>query len=65
MKCLRCGNEMKHYALNTSFGVHGKLHKEQGYFHEVQIPHNPYSIYECDECGYCELSTKICEEPDI
>lgn len=65
MKCLRCGAEMKHYRLNNVFNVYGKDYK-MGYFSPVlSEPHNPHSIFECDECGYCELSTKICEEPDI
>ena len=28
-------------------------------------PHNPHSIYECDKCGYMELSTNDCENEDI
>ncbi len=65
MKCLRCSMEMKHYKLNNVFNVYGALHKEIGYATEVQSPHNPHSIFVCDACGYCELSTQICDNPDI
>ena len=64
MKCLRCGNEMKHYKLNKVFSIYGKEHKENSFSALCCTPHNPHSIYEC-ECGYCELSTKECEEEDI
>lgn len=65
MECLRCGEKMKHYKLNNIFSVYGKLHKEIGYGTEVQKSHNPNSIFVCDECGYCELSMRKCEESDI
>lgn len=65
MKCLRCGAEMKHYKWIGYYDVYGKEHKPNAYSPVQQIPHNPQSIYECEECGYCELSTKKCENQDI
>lgn len=65
MNCLRCNSEMKHYKLNNIFNVFGREHRESNYATEVQIPHNPHSVFVCDECGYCELSTKVCDNPDI
>ena len=65
MKCLRCGEMMKHYKLNKIFNVYGKEHKNVNYSCVVSEPHNPQSIYECESCGYCELSTKFCEEQDV
>lgn len=65
MDCLRCGTKMKHYKLNQSFSIYGKEHMEKGYAVTVQTPHNPHSVYECDNCGYVEFSTHECEEPDV
>lgn len=65
MECLRCNADMKQYKLNNVFNVYGRWHREIGYATEIQKPHNPQSIFVCDECGYCELSLKECNEPDI
>ena len=65
MKCLRCGNEMKHYKFNRDFGIYGKEYNPGYHLAMRQDPHNPHSIYECESCGYMELSTKDCEDEDI
>ena len=65
MKCLRCGNEMKHYKFNRDFGIYGKEYNPGYHLAMRQDPHNPHSIYECESCGYMELSTKDCEVEDI
>ena len=65
MKCLRCGAEMKHYKWFGKESVYGKEHQLNPFVAAQQDPHNPKSIYECEECGYCELSTNPCENEDI
>ena len=65
MECLRCKAEMKHYKLNKDFGIYGKVHDPGNGYAKCQSPHNPHSIYVCDECGYMELSSKTCENEDI
>lgn len=65
MKCLRCGNEMKHYKFNKDLGIYGKDRGQCFPFANGQKPHNPHSIYECKECGYMELSSNYCEDEDI
>ena len=65
MKCLRCDTEMKHYPFNANFGIYGAWNKPHPFANETQTPHNPHSVYICDNCGYVELSTKECEDPDI
>ena len=65
MKCLRCGAQMKHYKWQNPYTIYGKEHRPNQFSAIQQEPHNPQSIFECEECGYCELSTKVCEEPDI
>lgn len=65
MKCLRCNSEMKHYPCNLNFGIYGDWNKPHPFSNEVQIPHNPHSVFICDNCGYVEFSTKDCDSPDI
>lgn len=65
MQCLRCQTEMKHYDFNQDFHIYGAWHQSDSFSAECQKPHNPQSIYVCDNCGYMELSTKPCEESDI
>lgn len=65
MNCLRCGNEMKHYKFNRDFGIYGKEYNPGYHLAMRQNPHNPHSIYECESCGYMELSTKDCDVKDI
>ena len=65
MKCLRCKAEMKHYPFARDWGIYGKVHQENMFSPITEIPHNPSSVYICEDCGYIELSTKECEESDI
>lgn len=65
MKCLRCKTEMKHYPFNQNFKIYGKEHQENLFSPVHQKPHNPRSVYICDNCGYVEFSTNDCEESDI
>lgn len=65
MKCLRCKIEMKHYKFNHNLGIYGASCKPNLYSPETQYPHNPHSVYVCDNCGCVEFSTKYCEDPDI
>ena len=65
MQCLRCKTEMKHYSFNADFRIYGAEHKKHPFSPISQIPHNPNSVYICENCGYMEFSTKECEEPDI
>lgn len=65
MKCLRCNAKMKHYELEKIFNIYGAKHKPTPFSNEIQKPHNPRSVFICDECGYVEFSMKECEEPDI
>lgn len=65
MKCLRCKAEMKHYPFARDLGIYGKVHQENVFSPIIEIPHNPNSVYVCEDCGYIELSTKECEESDI
>lgn len=65
MKCLRCGNEMKHYKFNRDFEIYGKEYDPGYTLAKRRNSHNPHSIYECEECGYMEFSTKDCENEDI
>ena len=65
MKCLRCGAEMKQYNFNANLHIYGREY-DPGHGRALsQKPHNPQSIFECSECGYMELSSKICENEDI
>lgn len=66
MNCLRCNTEMKHYELNPQIDVYGASYKSSP-FNSITCnkPHNIHSVYICDNCGYAELSTKYCDEPDI
>ena len=65
MKCLRCETKMKHYAFNQNLEIHGIWHKPNPFLTERQQPHNPQSVYICDNCGYVEFSMNLCENPDI
>ena len=65
MKCLRCKAEMKHYPFNLNLGIYGKEHQDNLFSSIYQEPHNPHSVYVCEECGYVEFSTKDCEKSDI
>jgi len=65
MKCLRCDAEMKQYKFNASWDIYGKLQDPKNGFAPYQLPHNPHSIFECENCGYMELSAKTCEEEDF
>ena len=66
MKCLRCNSEMKHYQLNPNFNIYGAEYKTSPFSSVInQEPHNIHSVYICDECGYAELSTRYCDNPDI
>ena len=65
MKCLRCSNEMKHYPINAELRIFGKEHRETPFSPLQQKPHNPNSVYCCEKCGYMELSSITCEDPDI
>ena len=58
MQCLRCKTEMKHYELNRIFNIRGAEYQPNSFSTIRQEPHNPHSIYICDNCGYVELSTK-------
>ena len=65
MQCLRCDSQMKHYKLEQKFDIYGSWHKTISIMAEQQIPHNPHSVYICDNCGYVEFSTKYCDNPDV
>ena len=66
MKCLRCQNEMKHYEFNQNLGIYGAPYNPNPFsIVENQKPHNPKSIYICDNCGYVEFSMNPCENPDV
>ena len=66
MKCLRCQNEMKYYELEPSIKVQGTLNKSQHPFTpDIMYFHDINSVYICDNCGYTEFSTNICENSDI
>lgn len=65
MHCLRCNKEMKHYRLDLNTNIYGAEHKPTPFSAIITIPHNIHSVYICDECGYAELSTHVCENPDI
>ena len=62
MKCLRCGEEMKQYRVGN-LGIYGKEHRVGNILTETS--HSPRSAYTCKECGYVELSTKECTNPEI
>lgn len=64
MKCLRCQNEMKQYNLYSPITIFGKSHKPTLYSEETEKSHNIHSAFICDNCGYSELSTKVCESPN-
>ena len=65
MKCLRCGSDMNHYKFEVNWGIFGKQYNAGYGSPDCLQTHNPRSIYECDKCGYIELSTKECENEDI
>lgn len=65
MECLRCHNEMKHYELKPDFKIYGLEHQPSLFSAKTQLPHHIHSVYICDNCGYVEFSTKLCEKSDI
>lgn len=65
MKCLRCETEMKHYGLNINFKVYGRVYDPGNGYAMREKMHNPQSVFECPKCGYMELSSLYCENPDI
>ena len=65
MQCLRCNAEMKHYKFNQNLNIYGCWHKPNPFSTEQQKPHNPHSVYICDNCGYVEFSMKDCDNPDV
>ena len=65
MNCLRCNVEMKHYELNPQINIYGAAHQSSQFSPIINNPHNIHSVYICDKCGYAELSTKYCDDPDI
>lgn len=65
MKCLRCQTEMKQYSINLNLGIYGKEHQENSFSPVCQKPHNPHSVYVCDDCGYMEFSAKKCDKSDV
>lgn len=60
MKCLRCDTEMKQYP--KVIEVYGA--EEKGIGTIFQKPHNINSVYICEECGYTEFSTHVCNNTD-
>lgn len=66
MQCLRCNTEMKHYNLNSQINVYGAAYQSSPFNPVINNnTHNIHSVYICDNCGYSELSTRYCDEPDI
>ena len=65
MKCLRCNGDLKHYPFNIDLRIYGAESKPHPYSPIIQTPHNPHSVYICENCGYVEFSTKDCDTPDI
>ena len=65
MKCLRCQNEMKHYQFNQDFNIYGEWYRPNDFSAKQKNPHNPKSVYVCDNCGYVEFSINPCENPDV
>ncbi len=66
MNCLRCNTEMKHYELNQQINVHGAGYISSPFNPITNYdPHNIHSVYICGNCGYAELSTKYCDNPDV
>ena len=66
MNCLRCNTEMKHYELKSQINVYGADYTASP-FNPItnNNPHNIHSVYICNNCGYAELSTKYCDNPDV
>lgn len=65
MQCLRCNTKMKHYKFTQNLNIHGDWYTPQPFFAERQEPHNPQSVYICENCGYVEFNMNPCENPDI
>ena len=65
MQCLRCNTTMKHYKFDTNLNIYGAWHKPNSFLANRQIPHNPQSVYVCENCGYVEFNMHSCENPDI
>ena len=65
MQCLRCNTKMKHYQFNQSLNIYGAVHNLQPFLAERREPHNPQSVYICENCGYVEFNMNPCENPDI
>ena len=67
MQCLRCNAEMKHYDLNPNSTptIYSSWYKPSPFSPEINQEHRIHSVYICENCGYVEFSTTICESSDI
>ena len=56
---------MKHYQFNQDFNIYGEWYRPNDFSAKQKNPHNPKSVYVCDNCGYVEFSINPCENPDV
>lgn len=65
MLCLRCNAKMKHYQLEIPLKIHGAENAPDLFSRPQKKSYSAKSAYICENCGYIELNTNFCENPDI